>query len=76
MEAWRAHVTSLEDPPLLLDLKGFVHQVRLINPLASVEHVKQLGEQLQVCWVTFFLIFHKLHGVKKKKIINLDSFLF
>ena len=49
MEAWRVYIQSLEDPPMLLDFKGFVNQVRQVNPLVSVEHCKQLGEQLQVC---------------------------
>ncbi|KAL7299559.1 hypothetical protein TKK_0007637 [Trichogramma kaykai] len=47
MEAWRAHAQSLENPPMLLDLKGFVREVRLVNPLVSVEHCKHLAEQLQ-----------------------------
>lgn len=48
MEAWRQYMQSLEEPPMLLDLKGFVNQVRQVNPLVSIEHCKQLGEQLQV----------------------------
>lgn len=48
MEAWRAHMQSLEEPPMMLDLNGFVDQVRQVNPLVSIEHCKQLGEQLQV----------------------------
>ncbi|CAB0034503.1 unnamed protein product [Trichogramma brassicae] len=47
MEAWRAHTQSLENPPMMLDLKGFVREVRLVNPLVSVEHCKHLAEQLQ-----------------------------
>jgi hypothetical protein len=48
MEAWRMYMQSLEEAPSILDLQGFVNQVRQINPLVTVEHCKQLGEQLQV----------------------------
>lgn len=56
MEAWRVYMQSLEDPPMMLDLNGFVDQVRQVNPLVSVENCKQLGEQLQVR----FLLIKKL----------------
>ncbi|XP_011496234.1 PREDICTED: death-associated protein kinase 1-like [Ceratosolen solmsi marchali] len=47
IDAWRIHMQSLEEPLMLLDLKDFINQVRQINPLVTLEHCKQLGEQLQ-----------------------------
>lgn len=47
-EAWRAHVQTLEDPPVLLSIDEFLAEVRKINALVSLEHCRHLGLQLQV----------------------------
>ncbi|XP_043277827.1 death-associated protein kinase 1-like isoform X2 [Venturia canescens] len=46
-EAWRTHVQSLEDPPVLLSLVEFMVEVRKVNPLVSLEHCRHLVQQLQ-----------------------------
>lgn len=47
-EVWRAHIQTLEDPPVLLTLQEFLVEVRKINPLVSIEHCRHLAQQLQV----------------------------
>ena len=47
-ESWRSYVQTLEDPPVLLSLEEFLIEVRKINPLVSLDHCRQLSQQLQV----------------------------
>ena len=47
-EAWRSHVHSLEEPPVILTLAEFLIEVRKVNPLVSLDHCKHLVQQLQV----------------------------
>ncbi|XP_051174967.1 death-associated protein kinase 1-like isoform X1 [Leptopilina boulardi] len=46
-EAWRTHVQSLEEPPIMYNLSEFLTDVRKVNPLVSLEHCKHLAQQLQ-----------------------------
>ena len=48
-EAWRTHVQSLEESPLMLTLAEFLTEVRKVNPLVSFDHCKHLAQQLQAC---------------------------
>ncbi|XP_012282069.1 death-associated protein kinase 1 isoform X2 [Orussus abietinus] len=47
LEAWRTYIQALEDPPVMLTLQEFLAEVRKINPLVSLEHCRQLLQQLQ-----------------------------
>lgn len=47
-EAWRSHVQGMEDPPVLLSLEELLEEVRInLNPLVTMEHVRNLAQQLQ-----------------------------
>lgn len=54
-EAWRTHLQSLEEPPIMLNLIEFLNEVRKVNPLVSLEHCKHLAQQLQV--IFFAILF-------------------
>lgn len=47
VEAWRSHVQNIEDAPVMLTLEELLTDVRKVNPLASLDHCRQLGQQLQ-----------------------------
>ncbi|KAK0181199.1 hypothetical protein PV327_003502 [Microctonus hyperodae] len=47
VEAWRSHVQTLEDPPVLLSYDELLIEVRKINPLVSIDHCRHLSQQLQ-----------------------------
>ncbi|XP_033224870.1 death-associated protein kinase 1-like isoform X3 [Belonocnema kinseyi] len=46
-EAWRTHVQSLEEAPVMFTLAEFLTEVRKVNPLVSLDHCKNLAQQLQ-----------------------------
>ncbi|XP_008543505.1 death-associated protein kinase 1 [Microplitis demolitor] len=48
VEAWRARMQNLEDPPVMLSFDELLVEVRKINPLVSFDHCQYLAHQLQI----------------------------
>ncbi|XP_012252657.2 death-associated protein kinase 1-like isoform X2 [Athalia rosae] len=47
VEAWRCYIQAVEDPPVMSSMEELLTDVRKVNPLASLDHCRQLGQQLQ-----------------------------
>ncbi|XP_046431964.1 death-associated protein kinase 1-like isoform X1 [Neodiprion fabricii] len=47
VEVWRSHLQTMEETPVMLTLEELLADVRKVNPLTSLDHCRQLGQQLQ-----------------------------
>lgn len=54
---------NLEEPPVMLTMSEFLTETRKVNPLVSLEHCKQLLQQLEVFLSIKKMFFHHFYFI-------------